>query len=132
MWPIIESAIFTKISLFFYSPSLSNTGVRLQSLMGNIQFVNVSFHYPSRTTVCLISYCVPFKFVCYNVIILVMHVTTLKVQLYKELIGLWFSAMPSGTHSQSSKPFYTSKGSGCNCKYVMIYLPLAFGKRWMD
>jgi ABC-type multidrug transport system fused ATPase/permease subunit len=30
------------------------TGIKLQSLMGHLEFVNVSFHYPSRPTVNLI------------------------------------------------------------------------------
>jgi hypothetical protein len=32
---------------------LLSIGVKLQRVMGHIQFVNVSFHYPSRLMVCL-------------------------------------------------------------------------------
>ena len=49
-------------SLLFPSPSLHKSillillptyvGVKLQRLMGSIQFVNVSFHYPTRIMVC--------------------------------------------------------------------------------
>lgn len=57
-WPFsFKSSIEKLVTVYvqFLILHLLFTGVKLQRLMGHVQFVNVSFHYPSRPTVCLLS-----------------------------------------------------------------------------